>query len=107
MENNAREHPAGPVTPRGIGDNGDKLQLASSARLALRNPVQNPNPFTLKLQDLASRTPQFKNRQSRTLLTSPSIINIDNVFEPPALIRGSGMPTTGIRPMTIPTFTKM
>ena len=48
---------------------------------------------------------QFTNRRSRTLFTSPNIKNVDNVFEPPALISGSGMPTTGILPTTIPTFT--
>jgi hypothetical protein len=45
------------------------------------------------------------NLRSRTLLTSPSIMKFDNTLEPPALIKGSGIPVTGIRPTTIPTFT--
>jgi hypothetical protein len=48
---------------------------------------------------------QFTNRRSRTLFTSPSIKNIATIFEPPELISGRGMPVTGIRPTTIPTFT--
>ena len=48
---------------------------------------------------------QFTNRRSRTLFTSPSIKNIATIFDPPELISGSGMPVTGIRPTTIPTFT--
>jgi len=52
-----------------------------------------------------SGSAQFTKRRSRTLFTSPNIKNVDNVFEPPALISGSGMPTTGILPTTIPTFT--
>ena len=48
---------------------------------------------------------QFTNRRNRTLFTSPSIKNIESVLDPPELINGSGMPVTGIRPTTIPTFT--
>ena len=51
------------------------------------------------------RHAQFTNLRSRTLLTKPSIRNIDKILEPPALISGSGMPVTGIRPTTIPTLT--
>ena len=43
----------------------------------------------------------------RTLLTSPSIMKFESTLEPPALISGNGMPVTGIRPTTIPTFTNM
>jgi len=49
---------------------------------------------------------QFTNRRSRTLFTSPSIKNIATISDPPELISGSGIPVTGIRPTTIPTFTK-
>ena len=45
---------------------------------------------------------QFTNLRSRTLFTNPSIRKIDQVFEPPALISGSGIPVTGILPTTIP-----
>ena len=48
---------------------------------------------------------QFTKRRRRTLLTSPNIINVESVLEPPALISGRGIPVTGIRPITIPTFT--
>ena len=41
-----------------------------------------------------------------TLFTRPSIRKTDQVFDPPELIRGSGMPVTGIRPTTMPTFTR-
>ena len=54
---------------------------------------------------VVSGSAQFTKRRSRTLFTSPNIKNVDNVFEPPALISGSGMPTTGILPTTIPIFT--
>jgi hypothetical protein len=53
----------------------------------------------------APRPLQFTNRRSRTLFTSPSIKKIDKMFDPPALMRGSGIPVTGMRPTTIPTFT--
>lgn len=49
---------------------------------------------------------QFTKRRNRTLFTSPSIRNIDNMLDPPALISGKGMPVTGMRPTTIPTFTR-
>ena len=48
---------------------------------------------------------QFTNLLNLTLLTRPSIRNTDQVFEPPELINGSGIPVIGIRPITIPTFT--
>jgi len=49
---------------------------------------------------------QFTKRRRRTLLTRPSIRNIDNILEPPALISGRGIPVTGMRPTTIPTLTR-
>ena len=52
-----------------------------------------------------SASRQFTNRRNRTLFTSPSIKNIESVLDPPELINGSGIPVTGIRPTTIPTFT--
>ena len=48
---------------------------------------------------------QLRNRRSLTLFTSPSIINTENIFEPPELMSGKGIPVTGMRPTTIPTFT--
>jgi hypothetical protein len=74
-------------------------------------------PFKNRAQRSGTRSPslperahpalcaQFTNRRSRTLFTSPSIKNIATIFDPPELISGSGMPVTGIRPTTIPTFT--
>ena len=53
----------------------------------------------------AIQIPQPINLRSRTLLTSPSIMKTEIIFEPPALIRGSGIPDTGTLPTTIPTFT--
>ena len=80
-----------------------RFQSFSSApnkNFELPNLLQPP-----RLNRAVSGSAQFTNRRSRTLFTSPNIKNVDNVFEPPALISGSGMPTTGILPITIPTFT--
>jgi hypothetical protein len=38
-------------------------------------------------------------------LIRPNIKNTERIFEPPELIRGNGIPVTGILPTTIPTFT--
>lgn len=73
----------------------------------LKKSVPEPTTLSWKPQDLVSRTLQLIKRRSRTLFTSPSIINMDNVFDPPALMKGSGMPVTGIRPITMPTLTRM
>jgi hypothetical protein len=79
----------------------------------LKNPGRGPEADGIELADpqifsKAGRlsATQFTNRRSRTLFTSPSIKNIATIFDPPELISGSGMPVTGIRPTTIPTFTK-
>jgi hypothetical protein len=48
---------------------------------------------------------QFTNLRNLTLFTNPSIRKTDHVFDPPELIRGSGIPAIGIRPTTIPTLT--
>src|SRR5262249_27797506 len=66
---------------------------------------QNLNCSQIFYTPLAATAAQLTKRRSRTLFTRPSIKNVDSVFEPPALIRGRGMPVTGILPTTIPTFT--
>jgi hypothetical protein len=67
------------------------------------------NLQTFDAQDIASYPEvllQFTNLRSRMLFTSPSSMKFDKIADPPALIKGRGIPVTGIRPTTIPTFTK-
>ncbi len=110
--------PRGAPRKRETRGNGEPLARASSQRRSTQplvldqkirtrtrsgwNRTRLPSIF-LKAGRLSAT--QFTNRRSRTLFTSPSIKNIATIFDPPELISGSGMPVTGIRPTTIPTFT--
>ena len=44
---------------------------------------------------------------ARTLRTSPTTISEASILEPPQLIKGSGMPVTGARPMHMPIFSNV
>ena len=41
------------------------------------------------------------------MFTSPSAKKLVQILEPPELIKGSGIPVTGIKPATIPTLIRM
>jgi hypothetical protein len=90
-----------------------KVRVPPVPENLFRNPLETPGargapgPFhtnQFKIRQFKNR--QLTNRRSRTLFTSPSIMNTENMFEPPELMSGRGIPVTGIRPTTIPTFTR-
>lgn len=79
-----------------------KTKRKTSCSISISTGCGRPTPA----ESGTIRAPiQFTNRRSRTLFTSPSIRNTEKIFEPPELINGRGIPVTGIRPTTIPTFT--
>jgi len=102
--------PAGPVTRAGGTANCRWAALAERVSYASATgaPILKKASVTMStvtFRNLTFGSLQFKNRRSLTLFTRPSIRKTDQVLEPPKLISGSGMPVTGMRPTTIPTFT--
>jgi hypothetical protein len=92
----------------------ERRRAQQHSRLAYLTQYQ-PNPKSLSFSVRAlfrpNRPPtwravfQFTNLRNLTPFTKPSIRKIDQVLDPPELIRGSGIPVIGIFPTTIPTFT--
>ena len=103
------EHPDELVTQPA---NGDLLKFTSAETSyrscwqseTLPRPVRPLSSNGLNTEASTNKS-QLTNLLNLTPFTSPSIKKIDHVFEPPELMSGSGIPVTGIRPTTIPTFT--
>lgn len=88
-----------PVSITGFSSNGNLF----SANPKLYCPTQSG--ASLISSNQLSKTYVVTERLSLTLFTRPNIKKTESTLDPPELMRGRGMPVTGIRPTTIPTFT--